>query len=139
MCHQQSQRKNLIRKCVIFLKSSILALFWKSNIIHVYFFKLHWNFIHVKNSRFKWLFTGYITWGTENWLFMKCNIKNPNYDDDQNCLHKNVTKFPNFTHTNFDLHFKWWKLVYLHFFVYFPCNYVCLPLMKLYVITRKFT
>ena len=96
MCHQQSQRKSLIGNCVIFLKSSILALFWKSNVIHVYFFKLHWNFIHVKNSCFKWLFTGYIIWGTENWLFMKCNIKNPNYDDDQNCLHKNVTKFPNF-------------------------------------------
>ena len=54
---------------------------------------------------FKWLFTGYIgicsfaetvTRGTENCLLRKCNIKNPNYDDDQNYLYKNVTKFADF-------------------------------------------
>lgn len=34
--------------------------------------------------------------GTENCLLKKCNLKNLNYDGDQNCLYKNVTKFLDF-------------------------------------------
>ena len=29
-------------------------------------------------------------------LLKKSNIQNQNYDDDENCLHKNVTKFSDF-------------------------------------------
>ena len=67
---------------------------------------------------FKWLFAGYegicsfvktVTWGLENCLLRKCNIKNPNYDDDQNCLNKNVTKFPDFVVIFSGLHFVYFE------------------------------
>ena len=65
-----------------------------------------------------------LTQGTENFLLKKCNIKNPNCDDDQNYLHKNETKFPDFVVIFSGLHFVYfekWKsrkvciiLVYHH-------------------------
>lgn len=51
------------------------------------------------------LFAETVTWGTENCLLKKCNMKNPNYDHDQNCLHKNLTQFPDFAVTFFQVIF----------------------------------
>ena len=50
-----------------------------------------------------------VTWRTKNCLLKKRNIKYPNYDDDQNCLHENVTKFLDFFVIFSALHFVYFE------------------------------
>ena len=52
-----------------------------------------------------WSFAETVTRGTENCLLKKYDTKKPNYGNNQNCLNKDVTKFPDFVVIFSGLHF----------------------------------
>ena len=87
----------------LFLKSNVFILNIEVLCSKMLFDKCVTSYIDIYS------FAETVTWRTKNCLLKKRNIKYPNYNDDQNCLHENVTKFLDFFVIFSVLHFVYFE------------------------------